>query len=829
MDNRIDLTTEDDGKIDFWQTEEWKQKTRQTINRDDRAHKREIRFFPEQISKAYKKKRKKKTKAKKEPKYKIEEVIPPLLKPQPTELVLSSDDEFLEQELAHNKPKPTICRRPKPSISRDSHVSSRKRKQDPMEVAECQSIYNRNQKRRKLDLTETEIVKIAQEANQLIHSGREQEALDVLQSYIDRYGDNMADVHFFWGVIWEEMGDPQKAENHYRESLKNSSNMGESNSNLARLLYNCGKYKKAEKICAKAMQHNPEIVDLAVTRLMCLFHLDKFKVGNQLARKMFKKFPNDADVTYWAGMVDKNPQSALGFFQISNKLMPHRSETLSQMGNRQSALRLEYAKKAVRSFDRAFGVEFHGDKYAEGDARINYAASLEDVGRYEDAKAEYGRIISRGLDEHVMDACNNLGCLLERENKFGSALGYYDKALSVAAKHNQKHDDAQKGAKRMREILSQIEDGTHRNAQGERKYIPPRGIECKAEDETTKSFIRFLFKKNPRWKEVTQVILENQIAFDDLRDFDDGDYIQLGLEGLRRRSFCKRMQEFENTRLNSRKALFGKIYMKYHDGTDPDDTKLKMAKRCTKSIEEAEASIERQMTHLKYLAKDGPEPLNVESERILGYRFSTQAIKVLGKIGHKGKKNIEIKPPREDFPQFDHEQIKNPLKQDAMEFLDIFIEEKHRDNNERKNFETYIGPSVHVKDKNQVGLFAKEYIPAWKLLGIFQPKCIYSITEKPRLEKRNQYTMSVEWRPNKGPDIEVLFDPLRKSASYNDYRSGEAIYEPKPPSYQSNSKQNLTWVYAYYKGMTFILEVTCKDIQKDEEILVYYGDNYFHE
>ena len=79
-------------------------------------------------------------------------------------------------------------------------------------------------------MNETEIVQIAKEAKWLIHSGREQEALDVMQSYIDRYGDNMADEHFFWGVIWEEMSDPQKAENHYRESLKHSPNMGESNS-----------------------------------------------------------------------------------------------------------------------------------------------------------------------------------------------------------------------------------------------------------------------------------------------------------------------------------------------------------------------------------------------------------------------------------------------------------------------------------------------------------------------------------------------------------------------------------------------------------------------
>ena len=65
-----------------------------------------------------------------------------------------------------------------------------------------------------------------------------------------------------------------------------------------------------------------------------------------------------------------------------------------------------------------------------------------------------------------MDACNNLGCLLERENKFSSALDYYDKALSVAAKHNQKHDEAQKGAKRMREILSQIGKNILQNGKG---------------------------------------------------------------------------------------------------------------------------------------------------------------------------------------------------------------------------------------------------------------------------------------------------------------------------------------------------------------------------
>ena len=82
-------------------------------------------------------------------------------------------------------------------------------------------------------------------------------------------------------------------------------------------------------MCAKAMEYRPDLVDLAVTRLTCLFHLDKLAVGSKLAKKMLKQFPRDPYISYWAGMINKDndPQSALASFQISNKFMPRRSET----------------------------------------------------------------------------------------------------------------------------------------------------------------------------------------------------------------------------------------------------------------------------------------------------------------------------------------------------------------------------------------------------------------------------------------------------------------------------------------------------------------------
>jgi len=234
---------------------------------------------------------------------------------------------------------------------------------------------------------------------------------------------DFAEAHYNLGILFRERGRFDDAIASYRQALKCNPDYAVAHGNLGIVLHDLGRLDDAVESYQRALKINPKAAEIHFNHGNALHSLGQIDGAIKSYRCALKVKPDFAEAHNNLGVILRNLgqfDEAIGSFHIALEIKPNFSEAHYNLGN---ALRdLGRLDDAVKSYSHA--LEIKSDNI---EAQCNLGNSLRDLGRLDDAVKSY--YLALAIKPDFSEAHYNLGNALRDLGRLDDALKSYSLAL----------------------------------------------------------------------------------------------------------------------------------------------------------------------------------------------------------------------------------------------------------------------------------------------------------------------------------------------------------------------------------------------------------------
>ena len=165
-------------------------------------------------------------------------------------------------------------------------------------------------------------------------------------------------VHSNLGILYNQLGEHQKAMNCYEKAIKIQPNNSAAYNNLGNTLKELGEYQKAISSYEKAIQINTNYVDAYYNLGIILSELGEYQKAMSSYEKVIQINPNYANAYYNLGIIFKELgeyQKAMSSYEKVIQINPNHIDAHNNLGNILNELGEN--QKALNSYEKAIKIE----------------------------------------------------------------------------------------------------------------------------------------------------------------------------------------------------------------------------------------------------------------------------------------------------------------------------------------------------------------------------------------------------------------------------------------------------------------------------------------
>ena len=220
-------------------------------------------------------------------------------------------------------------------------------------------------------------------------------------------------------------GNPEEAEQLYRDLLKNEPLQAEANHNLGVILQSTNKSEKALPLFKIAIQSNPNIEQFWISYINTLVKIKAFEKAKEICVKAIKSKPEFPVAYFQLGNIlykfNKFKEAEINF-KKAIELKPNYPEAHNNLGI--IFFDINELEKAEIHFKKAIELK---PNYAK--AYNNYGNTLKNKKKSNEAEYQYKKAIE--FNPTYFEAYNNLGTVLHKLKKLDDAEINFRKSLSL--------------------------------------------------------------------------------------------------------------------------------------------------------------------------------------------------------------------------------------------------------------------------------------------------------------------------------------------------------------------------------------------------------------
>jgi len=242
-------------------------------------------------------------------------------------------------------------------------------------------------------------------------------------------------VHSNLGILYNQLGEHQKAMNCYEKAIKIQPNNSAAYNNLGNTLKELGEYQKAISSYEKAIQINTNYVDAYYNLGIILSELGEYQKAMSSYEKAIQINPNYANAYYNLGNTLKELgeyQKAMSSYEKVIQINPNHIDAHNNLGIIFNELGEN--QKAMSCYEKAIQINHN---YI--DAHNNLGIILSELGEYQKAMSSYEKVIQ--INPNYANAYYNLGIIFKELGEYQKAMSSYEKAIQINPNHIDAHNN----------------------------------------------------------------------------------------------------------------------------------------------------------------------------------------------------------------------------------------------------------------------------------------------------------------------------------------------------------------------------------------------------
>jgi len=242
-------------------------------------------------------------------------------------------------------------------------------------------------------------------------------------------------VHSNLGILYNQLGEHQKAMNCYEKAIKIQPNNSAAYNNLGNTLKELGEYQKAISSYEKAIQINTNYVDAYYNLGIILSELGEYQKAMSSYEKAIQINPNYANAYYNLGNTLKELgeyQKAMSSYEKVIQINPNHIDAHNNLGIIFNELGEN--QKAMSCYEKAIQINHN---YI--DAHNNLGIIFKELGEYQKAMSSYEKVIQ--INPNYANAYYNLGIIFKELGEYQKAMSSYEKAIQINHNHIDAHNN----------------------------------------------------------------------------------------------------------------------------------------------------------------------------------------------------------------------------------------------------------------------------------------------------------------------------------------------------------------------------------------------------
>ena len=242
-------------------------------------------------------------------------------------------------------------------------------------------------------------------------------------------------VHSNLGILYNQLGEHQKAMNCYEKAIKIQPNNSAAYNNLGNTLKELGEYQKAISSYEKAIQINTNYVDAYYNLGIILSELGEYQKAMSSYEKVIQINPNYANAYYNLGNTLKELgeyQKAMSSYEKAIQINPNHIDAHNNLGIIFNELGEN--QKAMSCYEKAIQINHN---YI--DAHNNLGIIFKELGEYQKAMSSYEKVIQ--INPNYANAYYNLGIIFKELGEYQKAMSSYEKVIQINPNHIDAHNN----------------------------------------------------------------------------------------------------------------------------------------------------------------------------------------------------------------------------------------------------------------------------------------------------------------------------------------------------------------------------------------------------
>jgi len=242
-------------------------------------------------------------------------------------------------------------------------------------------------------------------------------------------------VHSNLGILYNQLGEHQKAMNCYEKAIKIQPNNSAAYNNLGNTLKELGEYQKAISSYEKAIQINTNYTDAYYNLGIILSELGEYQKAMSSYEKVIQINPNYANAYYNLGNTLKELgeyQKAMSSYEKVIQINPNHIDAHNNLGIIFNELGEN--QKAMSCYEKAIQINHN---YI--DAHNNLGIIFKELGEYQKAMSSYEKVIQ--INPNYANAYYNLGIIFKELGEYQKAMSSYEKAIQINPNHIDAHNN----------------------------------------------------------------------------------------------------------------------------------------------------------------------------------------------------------------------------------------------------------------------------------------------------------------------------------------------------------------------------------------------------
>jgi len=242
-------------------------------------------------------------------------------------------------------------------------------------------------------------------------------------------------VHSNLGILYNQLGEHQKAMNCYEKAIKIQPNNSAAYNNLGNTLKELGEYQKAISSYEKAIQINTNYVDAYYNLGIILSELGEYQKAMSSYEKAIQINPNYANAYYNLGNTLKELgeyQKAMSSYEKVIQINPNHIDAHNNLGIIFNELGEN--QKAMSCYEKAIQINHN---YI--DAHNNLGIIFKELGEYQKAMSSYEKVIQ--INPNYANAYYNLGIIFKELGEYQKAMSSYEKVIQINPNHIDAHNN----------------------------------------------------------------------------------------------------------------------------------------------------------------------------------------------------------------------------------------------------------------------------------------------------------------------------------------------------------------------------------------------------